>query len=138
ARQILGIEQDEQIPSYIGADHPLLPRRMDGSPLPREEHPVADALRGRPRRRIDIRMRRLSSGREFVCRYDAEPLRDAAGAVTGAILTFQDITEQIEAAAVLRQREELLRLAQEAGRVGSFSWDVASGNVVVSATFAAI
>ena len=138
ARQILGLEDDAQIPSYVGGEHPLSARRMDGSFLSREEHPAAHALRGRSVRGVDLRMRRLGDGRAFICRYDAEPLRDADGAVTGAILTFQDITEQVEAAAALRQREELLRLAQEAGRIGSFSWDVASGHVIVSGTFAAI
>jgi PAS domain S-box-containing protein len=138
ARAILGIAADADIPSYVGAEHPLSPRRMDGSPIARDDHPVAHALRGRSVRGVDIRMRRLSGAGEFICRYDAEPLRDGRGAVSGAIVTFQDITEQVEAAAALQQREELLRLAQEAGGIGSFSWDVTRAQVAVSATFAAI
>lgn len=137
ARAILGIASDEEIPGYVGAEHPLDPRWMDGTPIPRSEHPVSHALRGRPARGVDIRIRRVSDGREIVCRYDAEALRASGDEeVSGVVLTFQDITREIEAAEALRLREETLRLAQEAAQIGSFSWDVASGLVTVSQTFA--
>jgi len=137
ARAILGISRDEDIPGYVGAEHPLEPRRMDGTPIPRSEHPVSRALRGLSARGVDIRIRRVSDAREIVCRYDAEALRTSEdGAVSGVVLTFQDITPEIEAAEALRLREETLRLAQEAAQIGSFSWDVSSGLVTVSQTFA--
>jgi PAS domain S-box-containing protein len=57
------------------------------------------------------------------------PVRDAAGTITQMVLTHMDLTEQKEGEAALREREERLRLAQRAARIGTFDWDVPSGRV---------
>ncbi|SFU76229.1 hybrid sensor histidine kinase/response regulator [Pseudoduganella namucuonensis] len=64
-----------------------------------------------------LRRRELAqAGREP--RHTAEPPRVAGGGATGRAVT-----------------EELLRMAQEAGGIGSFEWFPATGRMVVSATY---
>jgi PAS domain S-box-containing protein len=57
-----------------------------------------------------------------------QPIRDRDGKATGIFVQGSDVTER-------RGTAELLRIAQEAGRIGSFEWFPASGKMVVSATF---
>jgi PAS domain S-box-containing protein len=57
------------------------------------------------------------------------PVFDADGALTHVVLTHLDLTEQNEAEQALRDREERLRLAQRAARIGTFDWHVPSGRV---------
>jgi len=52
------------------------------------------------------------------------PIRDAAGAVVGAGEVTSDVTELVQAQQSLRESEEQLRLAQAAGGVGTFDWDL--------------
>jgi PAS domain S-box-containing protein len=55
------------------------------------------------------------------------PVRDADGTLAQVVLTHLDLTEQKEGEIALREREERLRLAQRAARIGTFDWDVPSG-----------
>jgi PAS domain S-box-containing protein len=57
------------------------------------------------------------------------PVRDAAGTLTQVVLTHLDLTEQKEGEIALREREERLRLAQRAARIGTFDWHVPSGRI---------
>ncbi|QBI04843.1 PAS domain S-box protein [Pseudoduganella albidiflava] len=54
-----------------------------------------------------------------------QPLRAPGGAVTGVFVEGVDVTEHI-------LTEERLRMAQQAGGIGSFEWFPASGKLVVS------
>ena len=54
------------------------------------------------------------------------PVRDAAGEVVGAGEVTSDVTELVQAQQALRESEEQLRLAQAAGGVGTFDWDLAT------------
>ncbi|WP_157269976.1 hybrid sensor histidine kinase/response regulator [Azohydromonas aeria] len=58
-----------------------------------------------------------------------EPIRDAAGAVTGVFCTGQDVTEILAAQQVLVHAEEQLRLATDAAEVGFWDVDPDSGVV---------
>src|SRR5690625_2056360 len=64
----------------------------DGQVLREEDAPVARLLRGQTVVRQDLRL--SFNGSDVVCRFSGAPLRDEAGGVTGAVLTFADITEQ--------------------------------------------
>jgi PAS domain S-box-containing protein len=56
--------------------------------------------------------------------------RDADGRALRAIGTNQDISARREAEAALRQSEERLAAAQQAGRVGVFDWDYVAGTTL--------
>lgn len=64
-----------------------------------------------------------------------QPIRDADGAVAGIFVQGHDITEQKRAEQEVLQQREILRLAQEAGGVGTFVWDLNSGLLTGSAKF---
>ncbi|UGQ45059.1 hybrid sensor histidine kinase/response regulator [Massilia endophytica] len=57
-----------------------------------------------------------------------QPLRADNGAVTGVFLEGSDVTDRIIT-------EERLRMAQQAGGIGSFEWFPATGKVLASSTY---
>ena len=65
-----------------------------------------------------------------------QPIRDVDGKVAGIFVQGHDITDQKTAEAELARQSEVLRLAQEAGGVGTFDWDFKAGVVSLSPTFA--
>lgn len=60
-------------------------------------------------------------------RVSSSPVRDPSGRPIRTVAIFQDITEARAAAAALRASEERLRLAQEAGGIGAWEVDLATG-----------
>ncbi|WP_029031841.1 PAS domain-containing protein [Salinarimonas rosea] len=102
------------------------------------EAPAREALRrlvreaaagGAPRTDLEAP---LADGSRLVLDVQIAPLRDADGRVSRLVVSALDVTERERASASLRESEERLRLAIEAGRLGS--WDVAldTGRCVVS------
>jgi PAS domain S-box-containing protein len=51
-----------------------------------------------------------------------QPIRDAAGAVTGIFVEGFDVTSRVSAAQALHRSEELRQLALDASRMGTFTW----------------
>lgn len=81
-------------------------RRVDGTPYPIEDLPMERALlRGEVVRGDQFLIRNAVNGREVTILASSAPLRDAGGAVYGAVEVFQDITALRE---LERQREEFL------------------------------
>ncbi|WIJ25002.1 PAS domain-containing protein [Devosia sp. RR2S18] len=63
-----------------------------------------------------------------------QPIREPDGGVSGIFVQGHDITEQKVAQSELERQREILRLAQEAGGVGTFVWDLVSGYIAGSET----
>ncbi|MEY2408779.1 MAG: hypothetical protein QOF48_1449 [Verrucomicrobiota bacterium] len=85
--------------------------RPDGTPMPLDECPLAVALReGRAVRGEEILIERSDGTRRNVLPYP-EPIRDAAGAIVGAVNMLVDLTDRKRAEQALRLSEERLRLA---------------------------
>lgn len=57
------------------------------------------------------------------------PVTNSEGRVTNAIIQHIDITERVLAEEALRKSEERLSLAQMAGAIGMFDWDIANNQV---------
>lgn len=58
-----------------------------------------------------------------------QPIRDAAGAVTGIFIQGHDVTERWRAQRDLQRQTDLLRLAQDGGGFGTYDWDLRTNRV---------
>ncbi len=76
---------------------------------------------------IEFRIRRASDGAERRLLSIGERSFSADGRLVGHRGIIQDVTERRQAEEDLRRSEERLRLAQEAGGIGSWEWEVATG-----------
>jgi diguanylate cyclase (GGDEF)-like protein/PAS domain S-box-containing protein len=70
------------------------------------------------------------SGRPRWVRAFVYPAKDETGRVRQVVLMHLDITDQVLAEEAIRESENRLAMAQKAGGVGVFDWDMISGKVV--------
>ncbi len=103
-----------------------------------EEARILERIRAGERIEHLETVRITSSGRRIDVSITVSPIRDDAGAVIGASSIARDITLRKAAEADLRRSEERLRIALEAGRMGTWDWDVATGAVTWSPGLEAI
>jgi PAS domain S-box-containing protein len=72
--------------------------------------------------------RRKGGGRMWV-RLAISPVRDEHGDLIGAIAVSLDISERRRAQLALAESEERLRIALDAGRMGTWDWDMKAGTM---------
>jgi PAS domain S-box-containing protein len=60
------------------------------------------------------------------------PMRSAAGTIEGILAVVTDLTARRDTEEALRQSEQRLRLALQAGHLGTWDWNIATGEVVWS------
>lgn len=90
---------------------------------------------GRPHVTDGLRLRLAQPGggsREHFVDMIMQPITGEDGAVSGIFVEGHDVTERMTAEAALSEREERLRLAVDAGRMGTWDLDVGSGAVALS------
>ncbi|MFY1045981.1 ATP-binding protein [Chryseobacterium sp. GP-SGM7] len=95
-------------------------RRLDGSQLPAEEHPITIALTtGIPV--LDREFLISDQPGNFKClRMNAMPIKDGNGNVSGAIGSFADITESYQLQENLKESEQSLRSAISSANLGTW------------------
>ncbi len=104
ALRILGFRFDALTKRYISDFSPETIHE-DGTPFPVEEYPVARVLTtGLPQGPVTLGVRR-PDGDLYWAVFRALPARDANGTLTGAIVTFLDITERKRAEELQRRSE---------------------------------
>jgi len=142
ARAIHGVEATDLLPERWAERYQLY--RADGSAqLAVAELPLYRALKGERVEATDIVVRAVD-GRTRQVQVSGRPLRDAGGAILGAVISMNDVTALHEAQDALREvaseqgqrreaeaaqarvrkAEEQLRVAAEAARLGIWTWDV--------------
>src|SRR5215831_4650416 len=103
----------------------------------RLDRAVHESLRSGMPYELELEMNRTDgSTRWLICR--GEPQRDSTGRIVGLRGTVQDITDRRSSREALRESEERLRLAAQAGRMYAYEWDKATDVIVRSAEFAHI
>lgn len=105
AAEMLGYEP----PELVGRNaHALIHHsRDDGSPYPPEECPVYGTFRAGHGVRVEGELFWRRDGTSFPTRYSAFPILDG-GAVTGAVVTFSDVTESRRVLEAARRAQEEL------------------------------
>lgn len=83
----------------------------DGRPLDSEEQPGLRALRGEDVQQQEILWRVGGEARSILA--NASPLRDSAGAIAGAVVVAQDVTERTRLRAELARSESRFRAIAE-------------------------
>jgi two-component system sensor histidine kinase UhpB len=68
-------------------------------------------------------------GRRRTMQNYAAPIRDAKGAITGAVVVNEDVTERVRAEEALRKTERLLVEAETLGQTGSWEHDLVSQQI---------
>lgn len=100
SRQLHGLDGSAPAPTELPVDHGIL-HPVDGRPLPREEVPLIQALRGEHVRDREVLLSSPGAGERSVLAsgqplYDGDPTRPL-----GAVLTLRDVTEWRRAEAAL-------------------------------------
>ena len=116
AAQMLGLTQD-QLLGRSAVDNRWRTVRDDMSPYPGAQHPITRSARDGASVRSDSVGVLTPDGEQRWLLVNSEPLRDAAGAVAGAVACFIDVTEQ-------RAQRTLLQLALQAAAIGTWQWRV--------------
>jgi PAS domain S-box-containing protein len=107
--------------------HAILFRsKADGSPSPWETCPVFGTLTSGAIHQHGEGVLWRKDGTSFPIEYVSAPIREGEE-IVGAVVTFNDITERKRAEEALRLNQERYTLAVNAGKVGVWDWDIASG-----------
>ncbi len=92
--------------------------KPDGSPYPAEECPIYRAYKDGQSHWGDDETFWRKDGTSFPAQYTSTPIRDEAGVLLGAVVTFLDITERKRMAAQLLQEAKLAEVARMLGDIG--------------------
>ena len=114
AAKMIGWEPRDLIGKY---QHDILHHsKSNGSPYPKEECPIYAAFIDGKDHLVEDEVFWRKDGTSFPVRYHSAPVRDDNGEITGAVVTFNDITKKLEIEA---SREKALEEARHANRVKS-------------------
>ena len=100
-----------------------------GEPLAADEWASAQAVqKGEAVIGQTLQIQRFDGSHAFVIN-SASPVRSSTGEVIGSAVAIQDITTLREVEQALRESEEQLRLAHEAGDLGTWRYDLLAGRL---------
>jgi PAS domain S-box-containing protein len=111
--------------------------RADGPLYPLEECRIYRAFRIGEGVHVDDEVLWRADGTSFPAEYWSYPVRQGEN-VVGAVVTFVDITARKRSEEALRQSEQRLRLALEAGSMGTWDWDIRTDELIWSDNLEAI
>lgn len=101
-------------------------KRLDGTPIPRDEHPAVKAFKTAEPVSFTVRADRLD-GVERIFSGTAAPVREASGSVIGTVLIFRDVTEERNRA---HMNTQLLRRGYDLLPTAALATHLESGAIV--------
>ena len=124
AANMLGYEIDELIgiPMSTTVHH----TRLDGSPYPQEECPIYAAFKEGQTQHIDNEIMWRKDGTSFPVEFTSTPMWEE-GRLSGAVVTFQDITERKQAEELILKGERKFRAIYEQAPTGIAILDSITG-----------
>ena len=128
ARRILGWDETEMVGQTI--HRCFIPDDVRAGRVERESRQARDTGSAG-----DEGWRVRKDGSRFWASGQMTTVRDAGGVLTGFVKVLRDRTAQRMSDAALASSEERLRIAQQAGGVGTFEWDPVTGMVSMSEEF---
>lgn len=118
---MLGYDREELIgkPMHdlIHHSHP------DGSHYNREQCPMLESLKKGKANSVTNEVLWRKDGTSIPVDYTSSPIIED-GNITGAVVTFSDVTESRKNLQALRNSEEILREAQKIAKIGSWQYDL--------------
>ncbi len=124
AERLYGYSREEALGASIAMLVP--PERRGGS-----GGLLATVRAGEAVRQVDTR-RMAKDGRRIDVSISMSPIRDEAGRIVGAAAFTRDISMRIAAEERLRRSQAQLAEAQELAALGSWEWDIVSGEITWS------
>src|SRR5215468_425189 len=100
-------------------------------PVEGRESVLARTLQGEVVASREILFHRGDGVKAWV-RVSGAPIRDAGGKIVGGVDLITDIDAEMRAREALRVNQERLNLAQKSARLGSFEWNIQTGEVIWS------
>jgi two-component sensor histidine kinase len=98
---------------------------LEGQPIPREQTPMARAVRNGEMFDGAEALVENPDGRRWIARVNIAPLRDADGTVIGAINCFQDVSREHEMRRDLERHRRTFDLAMIASKMGTWRYTIA-------------
>src|SRR5439155_169216 len=124
AEQLYGYSAAEMVGGPITRIIP--PDRPDEFPALMER-----LRRGEPIEQYETERVRKDGGRLDVL-INLSPIRNRSGQINGASVIARDITAAIRAEQERRESEQRLRLALQAGQMGTWEWNLRTGQIIWS------
>ena len=108
--------------------------RADGSPFPRAECQVFEALRRGEGTFIEDDLAWRKDGTSFPVEYRSHPMTHE-GRLIGAVISFIDVTARKKVEAALRESEQRFRAIFEGAPTGIAFYDITSGKLTANRTY---
>jgi len=121
AERIFGYKEQEALGKPIAL---IIPPELQA-----EEVRILNQLRAGERIEHFETVRVAKGGKRVLVSLTISPVKDSSGKIVGASKIARDVTRIKEVEQALRDSEQRMRFCMEAANIGTWDWDIASGNV---------